>query len=91
VKLQLSTHALDDVKRLRAFIAKDDRVAARRASKALRESIKHLATHPEMGTELEDKPGVRRWIAANDYDVRYIVIGQTVNILRVWHAKEDRI
>jgi len=36
-------------------------------------------------------PGVRRWIAAKNYEARYVVDGVTVKTLRIWHDKEDRV
>jgi toxin ParE1/3/4 len=80
---------LDDLNRLRAFIAKDNPQAARRVSEALRRSIPRLLDQPHMGRELEEPAGVRRWVAGA-YVVHYLAENQTVTVLRIWHGREQR-
>jgi plasmid stabilization system protein ParE len=47
---------LRDVTRLRAFLAPKNREAARRAIRAIRQSVKVLRTHPELGRPIEEMP-----------------------------------
>jgi len=88
VKLHFTYKALDDLDRLRAFIVKDNPRAARVISQALRRSIQHLVSHPDIGHSLDDPSGVREWIAG-DYLVHYFKDDQAVTVLRTWHGKEQ--
>jgi len=89
VKLRFTRSALDDLNRLRAFIAKDSPQAARRIGEALRRSILGLTDQPQMGQKLEEPADVRRWIAG-PYVVHYVIDKQTITILRIWHGREQR-
>ena len=89
MKLKFTSHAVEDLKRLRAFIAEHNPDAANRISKRLRKSIQHLVENPQMGKVVEDLPEARDFITG-PYLVRYIVIGETVIILKAWHGKEDQ-
>ena len=90
MKLRFAWRALDDLIRLRAFIAKDNPNAARRISNGLRRSIKQLIDKPLIGTALVFPFGVRRWVAG-PYVVHYLVDGQFLTVLRVWHGREQRV
>lgn len=89
VKLRFTGRALDDLTRLRAFIAKDNPPAARRISAALRRSIGRLVDQPHLGRELEHPAGVRRWVAG-PYVVHYLLDADTLTVLRIWHGRELR-
>ncbi len=87
-----SQPALSDVARLHAFLAPKSRDAAQRAVHALRQGVKALGRHPEIGRPIEDlPPEFREWIiefgqsayvALNHYD------GKQVVILAVRHGRE---
>jgi len=51
-----SQAALLDAARLRAFLAPKGKNAARRAIKVLRQEVKALAKHPEIGRPVEEMP-----------------------------------
>lgn len=89
MKLKFTAVALNDLKRLRHFIAVKNPDAAKRYSARLQKSIKRLVDHPEMGRAIEEPVGVRE-LVAGDYVVRYLVKTETVYILKVYHEKEDR-
>lgn len=89
MNLRFTWRAVDDLSRLRAFIAKDNPQAARRISQALGGSIKGLADQSQMGQALEAPAGVRRWIAG-PYVVHYTIDGQILTVLRIWHGREQR-
>jgi plasmid stabilization system protein ParE len=89
VKLRFTYRAATDLQRLRAFIAKDNPLAARRKIDALRGSIRHLVDQPYMGREIDEASGMRQW-AADDYVVRYFVDDEMLTVNRIWHGKEDR-
>ena len=70
--LQFTEQALDDLVRLREFIAEKNPAAAKRVSEQLIESIDRLRDQPELGHGVESLPGVREWIARN-YVAHYIL------------------
>ncbi|MEM8497174.1 MAG: type II toxin-antitoxin system RelE/ParE family toxin [Pseudomonadota bacterium] len=85
--------ALDDLKRLYAFIEPHSPIAASRAVDTLINSAESLAEFPEKGRpwilemqyrELSVKFGERGYI------IRYRLSGNAIFIVRVWHALEDR-
>ena len=85
--------ALDDLKRLHAFIEPHSPQAASRAVTALIEAADSLADFPEKGRpwnldmdyrELPVRFGVRGYV------IRYRYYDDQVIIVRVWHALEDR-
>ena len=51
-----SAEALDDLKRLREFIALHNPSAAIRIASELVSKIEHLSTFPELGTEVKQAP-----------------------------------
>ena len=85
--------ALDDLKRLHAFIAPHSPRAARRAMARLIEAAEALRTYPEMGRLWHQDLTVREWsvrFGARGYVIRYRVLEDEIVILRVWHALEER-
>lgn len=89
MKLIFTFSAQKDLARLREFIAQKNPDAAQRISKKLKESIKPITEHPEMGVDVEGLPGVQD-LVRSDYVVRYTVLKEAAYVLRVWHEKEDR-
>lgn len=85
--------ALEDVQRLRLFLLDKNPIAAARAGKVLQDGTKLLASFPETGTSMNDGTDRRELFlpfGASSYVLRYIIDGQTVVIVRVWHGKENR-
>jgi len=87
-RLRFTRKAVGDLERLRAFVAKKNPRAAERISRRLRNTIRHLMDHPQLGRELEELPEVRE-LVAGDYVVHCGTDDETVTILRVWHGKES--
>jgi plasmid stabilization system protein ParE len=91
-RLIWSSPALSDVARLHAFLRSKNREATSRAIKAIRESVKLLAIHPEIGRPIDDmEPEFRDWLIEfgdSGYVARYHYEGQDVVILAVRHMKE---
>jgi plasmid stabilization system protein ParE len=91
-RLIWSQPALLDVARLHDFLAPKSSDAAKRAVKAIRQGIKALGKHPQIGRPVEDMPPeFREWIiefgrsayvALYRYDVKQVVI------LAVRHGRE---
>jgi plasmid stabilization system protein ParE len=91
MRLHWTDDALADLDRLYDFLAVANPGAAERAVRMLLRVPNILTTHPAMGGRVE-KPGhedVRRLIVGA-YEVRYRVSDQIVEILHVFHTRENR-
>jgi plasmid stabilization system protein ParE len=85
--------ALEDVQRLRLFLADKNPTAAARAGRVLQDGAKLLADYPEAGHPMNDGTDRRELFlpfGASSYVLRYLIDGQTVVIIRVWHGRENR-
>ena len=91
-RLKWSEPALLDVQRLYRFLASKNANAATQAVKAIREGVKILARHPEIGRPAEDmEPEYREWLihfGDSGYIALYHYDGETVLILAVRHQRE---
>ena len=87
-----SQPALLDVARLHAFLAPQSQDAAKRAVKAIRQGIKALGKHPEIGRPIEEMPiEFREWVieyGQGAYVALYRYDGEQVVILAVRHGCE---
>ena len=93
MKIPYTPEAIDDLKRLREFIEIKNPLAAQLAAISILKGINQLKTFPFLGIEVQRAPNpemVRDLIIGN-YIVRYLIHSQKINILRVWHHKEDRL
>jgi plasmid stabilization system protein ParE len=62
-RLEWSPPALRDVARLYDFLAPKSRDAAERAVKTIRQGVKMLGKHPEIGRPVEELPAeFREWV-----------------------------
>ena len=62
-RLVWSSSAGEDVARLHTSLAQKSREVAQRAVKAIRNGVKELSRHPEIGRPVEDMlPEFREWI-----------------------------
>ena len=85
--------ALDDLKRLHAFIEPHSADAARRAVNTLIDAADSLAEFPEKGRPWDLEMGFRELsvrFGARGYLIRYRYVDSVVFIVRIWHALEDR-
>lgn len=89
MKLRFTERATRDLQRLRAFIAKDNPLAARHKIDSLRHSIRHLVDQPRLGREIDPSSGMRQWVAG-DYVIRYFIDEPFLTVNLIWHGKEDR-
>ncbi len=82
-----SPEAIDDLIALRAYIAQDDRAAAQRTALRIIENVEMLLSeNAEIGRPGR-VPGTRELvIARTPFIVPYRVQGDTLQILRVFHA-----
>jgi plasmid stabilization system protein ParE len=91
-RLKWSQPALLDVARLHDFLAPKSRDAAKRAIKAIRQGIRTLGKHPEIGRPVEEIPiEFREWViefGSGAYVALYHYDGKQIVILAVRHGRE---
>ncbi len=91
-RLTWSQPALLDVARLHAFLAPKSRNAAKRAVKAIRQGVKALGKHPEVGRPVEElPPEFREWVidfGHGAYIALYYYGRKQTVILAVRHGRE---
>jgi plasmid stabilization system protein ParE len=91
-RLKWSQPALLDVARLHSFLAPKSPDAAQRAIKAIRQGVKALARHPEIGRPVEElAPEFREWVIEfghSAYIALYHYDGKEIVILAVRHGRE---
>lgn len=90
MKLVYTDEAIEDLKRLREFIAVYNPPAAGRIAAELVSKIELLPDFPRMGTpvELAPIPDSIRDMIFGKYVVRYSVHVSAIIILRLWHELE---
>ncbi|BCB73186.1 MULTISPECIES: type II toxin-antitoxin system RelE/ParE family toxin [Halomonadaceae] len=90
MKLVYTDEAVEDLKRLREFIAVHSPSAAGRIATELVSKIELLPGFPRMGTpvEMAPVPDSIRDMVFGKYVVRYSVHVSAIIILRVWHELE---
>ncbi len=91
-QLKWSQPALLGVARLHDFLAPKSQDAAKRAVKAIRQGIKALSKHPEIGRPIEElPPEFREWViefGSGAYVALYHFDGREIVILAMWHGRE---
>lgn len=91
-RLTWSQPALLDVARLHAFLAPKSRSAAKRAVKAIRQGVRALGKHPEVGRPIEElPPEFREWVIEfghGAYIALYHYDGNEIVILAIRHGRE---
>lgn len=90
MRLVYTDKAIEDLKRLREFIAVHNPEAARRIASELVSRVELLLESPKMGSPvgLAPQPDSIRDMVFGKYIVRYSLHQQTIIILRVWHGLE---
>jgi plasmid stabilization system protein ParE len=87
-----SPSAVQHVARLHSFLASKSPDAASRAVKAIRQGVKVLGQHPEIGRPIEDlPPEFREWViefGQGAYVALYRYDGRQIVILAVRHGRE---
>ena len=93
MRLSYSREAINDLIRLREFIAIKNPGAAQKVAKSIRKGISQLKTFPYMGVEVElaPNPEMIRDLIVGNYIARYLIHSKHIYILRVWHHKEERL
>ncbi len=91
MRLVWTARALNDLRRLHAFIARENPDAAKRAIKTIRAGVKILSAHPRIGRPVETEPEYREWLirfGASVYVVLYRVDDRVIALLAIRHGRE---
>lgn len=90
MKLVYTDEAIEDLKRLREFIAAHNPSAAARIATELVGKIELLPDFPRMGApvEIAPVPDSIRDMVFGKYIVRYSLHAHVIIILRIWHSLE---
>jgi toxin ParE1/3/4 len=89
VKVVWSPEALDDVARTFDYLLPLNPVAARRIVEALFIAADSLVMFPERGRS-GTKLGTRELVIEAPYVIVYQIAGEKLEILRIWHAAQQR-
>jgi len=91
-RLRWSLAALRHIDRLYDFLEAKSKSAAQRAVKAIRQGVRALGKHPEIGRPLDEMPPeFREWViefGSGAYVALYHYDGSEVVILAVRHGRE---
>jgi toxin ParE1/3/4 len=86
VRIRWQDDAIEDLKKIRRYIAMDNPVAAQMVAAQIRDAVPRLIEHPAMG-RAGRIPGTRELVLPDlPYIVPYRVEEQSVVILRVLHT-----
>ena len=85
-----SPEAIDDLVRLREFIAAKNPYAAKHIAQKLLSGIEKLKDFPEIGLSVQRSPEPEkiRDLFITNYTIRYFIGQETIFILRVWHGEK---
>ncbi len=91
MKVQWTSKASSDLVRLYEHLRPVAPEAAARVVRQLAQAPTRLTDFPRLGEKLEayEPREVRRIIVGN-YEMRYEIANGTINILRLWHGRENR-
>jgi len=91
MKLRYSRESIEDLVRLREFIADKNPVAAQRTAAALVAGIEKLKVFPKIGVQVlrAPQPDSIRDLFIGSYTARYLITADEIVILRLWHNKES--
>lgn len=91
MKLLYTPEAINDLRRLREFIAEKNPEAAEKIGPQLMADISRLTTLPYLGRKVQRAPNPEkvRDLSSGTYIVRYLILDDEIHVLRVWHKRED--
>jgi plasmid stabilization system protein ParE len=91
MKVKYSQDAISDLQRVVEFVENKNPYAARRIAIDLQEGVDKLKQFPQIGLPVQNAPNPEsiRDLYISNYTVRYLMTGNIVYILRIWHNKEN--
>lgn len=81
--------ALDDLRQIVTYIARENPPAARRMKVRLESAVLPIAEHPYLYRQSERVPGTREIVAHPNYIVLYRVAAARVEVVNVVHARRQ--
>ncbi len=90
MKIRLSLDAIQDRRRIIAFLARYNPSAARRASRTIIDAIAQLSQYPFIGLGVDDMRELYIQFGDSGYVVQYRVDADVVVIARIFHMREAR-
>ncbi len=93
MRISYTPEAIGDLRRLREFIEVKNPLAAQRVATLILKGISQLKAFPYLGVEVQQAPNPEmvRDLIIGIYTARYLIRSKKIDILRVWHFKEDRL
>ena len=93
MRISCAPESIGDLKRLREFIEVKNPLAAQGVATSILKGISQLKTFPYIGFEVQQAPNpeIVRDLIIGNYIARYLIRSKKIDILRVWHHKEDRL
>jgi len=91
MKVKYSLESIEDLQRIVEFVENKNPYAARRIAIDLQEGVDRLKQFSEIGLPVlkaVDSEKIRD-LYVGDYTIRYLITGDTIYVLRVWHNKEN--
>ena len=91
MKIVYTPEVIEDLARLREFIETNNPEAAGRIANSLLDGVKKLKRFPHIGIQVSKAPNpeLMRDLVLGNYVARYLVLEKTINILRIWHQREE--
>ena len=91
MKVRYSPESIEDLQRVVEFVENKNPYTARRIAIDLQEGVLKLKQFPQIGLPVSkaSDPEKIRDLYIGEYTVRYLITGESVYILRVWHGKEN--
>ncbi len=95
-KIEWLPEATSDLVRLRAFIKKENSLAAKKAAQRILSVVNLLAKNPGAGMPSQDEAcdefrDLYVPFGKGGYIVRYRIKQRSVVVVRVWHSREERV
>ena len=90
-KIKYTPISLNDLKEIIDYIMLDSPTAANKMLDKIEEAISKLALFPNMCPYFEDSASEKKYrcLAIGNYNVFYVVLGDTVQIMRILHGKRQ--
>ncbi len=91
MRLNWTRKAISDLNRLYQFLAVINLRSAVNTLNSIEKAAYSLLESPRIGFRLEEfNPNDVRSLVVGGYVMRYLIKGEALYILRIWHGKEDR-
>lgn len=92
MKIRYSQESIGDLHRVVEFVEAKNPFAARRIAIDLQEGVEKLKQFPKIGLPVlkATDPEQIRDLYVGNYTVRYLIAGDMIYVLRIWHNKDDK-